>query len=166
MPKSINKGVVAIPVVVASALMLMAPMLASAQSPHFIRATSSISGDDLKCTFKEAGLGNQPTGTDVSITCSATASAEYECQNKGANKKNPPAENKDTETGEVSASGNFPVSSNGQVTGSLEVKPPGPGDFSCPNGQNLVLVSASYTNVDVCDTTNNVCERDIGDVSS
>jgi hypothetical protein len=165
MPKSINKGVVAIPVVVASALMLMAPMLASAQSPHFIRATSSISGDDLKCTFKEAGLGNQPTGTDVTISCTADATAEYECQNRGANNKNPPAENKDTVSEQVDATDDFPVGSNGQVTGSLTVKAPGPGDFSCPSGQNLVLVSATYTNVVLCDETNDICE-DLPDVSS
>jgi hypothetical protein len=158
MPKSINKGVVAIPVVVASALMLMAPMLASAQSPHFIRASSGLSGDDLTCTFKEAGLGNLPTGTDVDITCSADASAEYECQNRGANNKNPEAANKETVTDEVSETESFPVSSNGQVSGTITVDAPGPGDFSCPPGQDLVLVSATYTNVEVCDEFGN-CEQ-------
>jgi hypothetical protein len=155
MPKSINKLGVAIPVVVASALMLMAPMLASAQNPHFVRATSSISGDDLVCSFKEAGLGDSVT---VTIECSADASAEYECQNRGANNKNPPAENKDTVTSPVSESGDFTSGKNGQITGSLTVEAPGPGDFSCPPGQNLELVSASYTNVELCDVTNDVCE--------
>lgn len=155
MPKSINKGLIAIPVVVASALMLMAPMLASAQNPHFVRATSSLSGDDLVCSFKEAGLGDSVT---VTISCTADATAEYECQNRGAKNKNPEAANKETVSGPVSESGDFTSGKNGQITGSLTVDAPGPGDFSCPPGQNLVLVSASYTNVELCDTTNDVCE--------
>ena len=27
------------------------------------------------------------------------------------------------------------------------MSPPGPGDFSCPNGQTLFLQSVSYTNI-------------------
>ena len=34
--------------------------------------------------------------------------------------------------------------------------PLGPGSFSCPSGQDLVLASVSYTNVRITDTTNNV----------
>ena len=149
MQKNINKGVVlAIPVVVASALMLMAPMLASAQSPHFISGSADTDNKgNLVCTFKEAGLGNLPTGTEVDITCSASASAEYQCVNRGGN--NPQAENKHTETGTVTGTGSFPVGSNGQVKGSITVDAPGPGDFSCPNGQRLTLVSATYTDITV-----------------
>ena len=87
------------------------------------------------------------------------------CQNRGANNKNPPAENKDTVTGEVSESGDFTSGKNGQITDSITVEAPGPGDFSCPSGQNLVLVSATYTNVVLCDETNNICE-DLPDASS
>jgi len=46
----------------------------------------------------------------------------------------------------VSNSGNVPVR-NGQTTGSLSVGPPGPGAFTCPSGQTLVLSFVSYTNV-------------------
>jgi hypothetical protein len=151
MPKSINKGVVAIPVVVASALMLMAPMLAAAQNPHFVRADSSTSNNNLVCSFKEAGLGG---GQTVTISCTADASAEYQCVNRGGN--NPQAENKHTETGTVSASDEFTASKNGQITGTITVEPPGPGDFTCPNGQKLTLVSATYDNVVITDETNGI----------
>jgi hypothetical protein len=49
--------------------------------------------------------------------------------------------------------GEFPVR-NGQTTGNITVTPPGPGDFSCPNGQRLVLASISYTNIVPIDTGN------------
>ena len=154
MPKSINKGVLAIPVVVASALMLMAPMLASAQSPHFVRADSSTSGDNLVCSFKEAGLGDSQTAT---ISCTADASAEYECQNRGANNKNPPAEN--NVNSEVSESGDFTATKSGQVTGSLTINPPDAGDFTCPSGQRLTLVSVTYENVVLTDETTGATEN-------
>jgi hypothetical protein len=41
------------------------------------------------------------------------------------------------------------------VTASLTVQPP-PSNISCPNGQRLELASASYTNVTLTDTTNNI----------
>jgi hypothetical protein len=163
MPKSINKGVVAIPIVAVSALMLMAPMLASAQSPHFIRASSSVDSDkNLVCSFKEAGLGDNQL---IHYTCTADATANYECQNRGANQKNPPAENKDSVSGPVSAEDTFNSGKNGQITKSLTAEPPGPGDFECPPGQNLVLASVSYTNVVLTDTTNNI-SVELNDVSA
>ena len=156
MPKSINKGI-AIPVVIASALMLMAPMLASAQSPHFIRASSGVTNSgSLTCSFKEAGLGD--VGPNVDITCSTQASAEYWCINRGEN--HPQAQNKETATGDVSKTGNFPVR-NGQTTGTITVSPPpAPSDFRCPPGQSLILASVTYTNVQVCDEFENCVKLD------
>jgi hypothetical protein len=153
MPKSINKGVLAIPVVVASALMLMAPMLAAAQNPHFVKASASESGNNLVCSFKEAGLGS---GQEVTITCSAEATANYQCINKGGH--NPSAENKRSVNEEVSESGDFTATKSGQVTGSLTVEPPGPGDFTCPKGQTLTLVSVTYDNVVLTDETTGATE--------
>ena len=49
-------------------------------------------------------------------------------------------------TGPVGGGGNFPVR-NGSTTGDITAAPPGPGSFSCPNGQTLVLASISYTNI-------------------
>jgi hypothetical protein len=136
--------------------MLMAPMLVSAQNAHFVRATSSLDGDDLVCSFKEAGLGDSVT---VTMECSADASANYECQNRGANNKNPEAANKETVTEPVSGSDEFTSGKNGQITDSITVPAPGPGDFSCPPGQDRVLVSATYTNVVLTDTTNDIDVR-------
>jgi hypothetical protein len=147
MPKSINKLVV-IPIVAVSALMLLAPTLASAQNPHFVNPSASQSGNNLVCRFKEAGLGS---GQEVTITCSADATAEYQCINKGG--KNPSAANKRTINEEVSESGDFTATKSGQVTGSLTIEPPGPGDFSCPPGQSLTLASVTYDNVVLTDET-------------
>ena len=116
---------------------------AQADSPHFITASASINdAGQLVCTFKEAGLGN--TLTTANISCSADATAVYQCFNNGGN--HPKAGNKETVGGPVSNSGTFPVR-NGQTTGSLTVDPPGPGDFTCPSGQTLYLQSVSYTNI-------------------
>jgi hypothetical protein len=116
---------------------------AFADSPHFIKASASIDNDgNLVCTFKEAGLGS--TTSTEAVTCSADATAVYACINGGD--KHPKAANKATVSGPVSGGGEFPVR-NGSTTGSITVAPPGPGDFSCPNGQTLVLASVSYTNI-------------------
>jgi hypothetical protein len=129
------------------ALLTMATLTAPvfADSPHFISGTSGLSGASLTCSFKEAGLGNLGV-TSISITCSANATAVYECVNGGS--KHPMAANKETVTAPVSGSGIFPVR-NGQTTGTLTVvsSPPGPGSFTCPSGQTLVLFSVIYTNV-------------------
>jgi hypothetical protein len=127
------------------ALLLLAllPLVAFADSPHFISADATVDDSgNLVATFKEAGLGS--TATTESITLSADATAVYACINGGGN--HPKAANKETVSGPVSNSGEFPVR-NGQTTGSISVAPPGPGSFSCPAGQDLVLASVSYTNV-------------------
>lgn len=115
---------------------------AQADSPHFLKASASITNQGaLVCSFKEAGLGNVPT---ADITCTASATVVYQCFNNGGN--HPKAGNKETVRADVSGSGTFPVR-NGQTTGSITVPPPGPGDFSCPNGQTLFLQSAEYDNI-------------------
>jgi hypothetical protein len=62
--------------------MMAAPSLVFAASPHFITAFSSLSGPNLVCNFKEAGLGNLGFSS-IRETCSATAVAVYECVNNG-----------------------------------------------------------------------------------
>ena len=117
--------------------------VALADNPHFLSASASVDNNgNLVCAFKEAGLGTTVSTTNV--VCSADATAVYACINGGGN--HPKATNKETVSGPVSGGGTFPVR-NGQTTGSITVAPPGPGDFSCPNGQQLVLASVSYTNV-------------------
>jgi len=132
-------------VVATAALVVMLAMaaVALAASPHFLRASATInSSGQLVCTFKEAGLGNTLTVADIS--CSADATATYQCWNKGG--KHPQAGNKETVGGPVSGGGEFPIR-NGSASGSITVDPPGPGDFSCPNGQSLFLEDVSYTNI-------------------
>src|SRR4029077_174690 len=112
-------------------------------NPHFINASAAVDNSgNLVCSFKEAGLGTTVSTTHIS--CAADATAGYACLNGGG--KHPQAANKETVSGPVSGGGEFPVR-NGQTTGSITVPPPGPGAFSCPNGQRLVLASVSYTNV-------------------
>ena len=132
--------------------------IASAQNPHFISSNFDVnSTGSLVCDFKEAGLGN--TLATAEITCgSPSATATYFCINRGGN--HPQAGNKETVTGAVSATGSFPVR-NGQTTGTLTVSPPGPGDFSCPGGQTLFLVEATYDDVFVSGQGATVTDGDI-----
>jgi hypothetical protein len=124
---------------------------ALATSPHFISASGTVNSDgSLTVNFKEAGLG---TNQNISYTLSADGTTTWVCVNKGG--ANPSAQNKTTVNGPVSASGTFSSGKNGNVTASLTVQPP-PSNISCPNGQRLELAPASYTNVTLTDTTNNI----------
>jgi hypothetical protein len=141
-------------VLCAPLLMLLATVSpAYADSPHFVRATASLSGANLAVSFKEAGLG---TNQLINYTASADATATYVCVNRGGG--NPSASNKTTVSGPVSATGTFNSGKNGQVTASLTLTPPGPGNFSCPSGQSREIAQVTYTNVAITDTTNNVTE--------
>jgi len=135
----------AIAVLLALLMLALAVSAALAASPHFIsEGTASInsSGAYVVTNFKEAGLGS--TVSTEAITLSATATATYACINGGG--KHPSAANKETVTSPVSNTGSFPVR-NGSTTGTISVGPPGPGSFSCPSGQKLVLAFVSYTGV-------------------
>jgi hypothetical protein len=123
-----------------------APLLADSPSFHFANAAGV--GLTLQVTFKETGLGT--TLSSATIDVNADATATYQCFNGGGN--HPKAGNKETVSGPVSGGGNFPIS-NGQVTGTITVSLPGPGSFSCPSGQNLVLVSGTFSNITITDIT-------------
>jgi hypothetical protein len=107
------------------------PAVALADSPHFIKKDTSAtrSGDNLVVTFKVAGLGNDATSVDISV------SADAACINGGG--KNPKADNKT----ELSASGTFAVK-NGSSSGSLTLSPAGRPELNCGTGQTL-----RYSNV-------------------
>jgi hypothetical protein len=126
---------------------------AYAVSPHFVRADAALSGVDLVVSFKEAGLG---TNQLITYEATADATATYVCVNRGG--ANPSAQNKETVSGPVSATGTFSSGKNGQVTASLTLNPPGPGSFSCPPGQSLEIAQVVYTNVAITDTTNGITE--------
>ncbi|MHB1004193.1 MAG: hypothetical protein ACYC3S_00955 [Chloroflexota bacterium] len=122
---------------------------------HFNNASASGPNNDgtLTVSFTEAGLGNSLL---ISYVASADGTAVYACLNGGGN--HPKATNKETVNGPVTAGGTFSSGKNGAVSASLTLSPPSAGNFSCPSGQRLVLVSVSYTNVAITDTTNGVTE--------
>jgi hypothetical protein len=152
-------GIIAVLSLMALAL---AAVPALAQNPHFIRASGSVNNTTgaLTVSFKEAGLG---TNQLIDYTLTADATATYVCVNRGGG--NPSAQNKTTVSGPVTASGTFSSGKNGQVTASLTAGPPGPGSFTCPPGQSRELAQASYTNIVLTDTTNDISTT-VGDIST
>jgi hypothetical protein len=133
----------------AVALMLVFASAALAANPHFIRAAAS--GPDgmgnLAVSFKIAGLGDTVT---TQVTATADATAVYACMNNGGNF---PADPKKQEvSGPVSASGQFTSGKNGQIVGTLTLSPPAT-TLDCPPGQHCVLVSVTYTNVQVSEAS-------------
>jgi hypothetical protein len=133
-----------------------------AQSPHFLRCSASGVNSDgsLNVCFKIAGLGDNQT---LAVTASAHADAVYACLNRG--QQCPDAANKVNVQADVSATGTFTSGKNGQITACLTVDPP-PTDLTCPNGQRLVLVSVSYTNVSVSAPGAGSCETSPGTFSA
>jgi hypothetical protein len=125
---------------------------ASAGNGHFIaNATGvSLSGANLVCSFKEAGL---ESGSVETISCAGNEVVTYECVNGG--NKNPSASNKTSVTGPFNKSDNFTAAKNGNVVGSLAVTPLSASDvgFSCPNGQKVTFVSVCYSDVTITDST-------------
>src|SRR5438874_9575292 len=140
--------------VVAGALAVAAIAAPSAMAgnAHFIKnATSaSLSGADLVCKFKEAGL---ESGSVETVSCNATESITYECVNGGG--KNPSASNKHTFVTTASKSGQFTADRNGNIVGSLTLTHASAASlgFSCPPGQTVTLVSVAYSNVTITDAT-------------
>ena len=133
--------------VVVSALALGSVAAASA---HFMSASASVNNNGaLVVAWDEAGLGNG----NIAYTVASDATATYACINGGGN--HPKAANKTTVNGDVTAFGSF-QSKNGRVRASLTAGPLGPGSFSCPGGQRLVLAAVSYSNIVLTDTTNGV----------
>jgi hypothetical protein len=133
---------------IAAVALLFAGTVAFA-AVNFIKCSKSKQGNNEVVSFKIAGLGNDVT----CVTTTADATAVYACINGG--EKNPKAANKRTINATVTATDCF-TPHNGQITGSLTLTPPGPGDFACPPGQTLTLWSVSYSNVSVNDTTHNI----------
>lgn len=123
--------------------------VALADSPHFLSASATIdSSGNLVATFKEAGLGNNATTAGFTLTADATV--VYQCFNNGG--KHPKAGNKETVSGPVTGNGTFDVR-HGSTSGSITVAPPGPGDFACPNGQTLHVISVAYSNIKLTNTS-------------
>src|SRR5215475_1399189 len=138
-------------VLVIVAAMFIAGGVVWAQNPHFIKATATLDDGNAVVSWKEAGLGDNQR---IDYVASADATATYNCVNNGG--QCPNAANKVTVSGPVTATGTFSSGQNGQITQSLTLEPPGPGEFSCPGGQTLTLSEVSYSNITITDTTNNI----------
>ena len=133
-------------------LLGLAAATAVAASAHFVRGPfSTLNGDaSVTVNWKEAGLGDT---VSVAYQATALASARYQCVNRGG--KCPAASNKQDVLSNVSADGSFSSGKNGSITASLTMDPP-EGTLNCPGGQVLKMVSVSYTNIALEDTTNGV----------
>ena len=105
---------------VAVALILgITAAVALAANVHFINADAERDDNDLVVSFKIAGLGDNEL---ITVTASCTATANYECINRGGN--NPAAANKEQVIADLSVSGDFRSDKNGSVTGELTIEPP------------------------------------------
>lgn len=125
--------------------MTLATSTAIAANPHFVNTSGSgpNTTGQLVVKFKIAGLGDNET---ITVVTSGNATAVYACRNKGGNF---PSDPKKTQVdGPVSASGDFTSGQNGQVSGSLTLSPPTT-TLDCPGGQRQVLVSVTYTGVQI-----------------
>jgi hypothetical protein len=123
------------------------------EGAHFMSSSSSVNDSGaLVVNWDEAGLGNG----NIDYTLTADATALYACINNGGH--HPKASNKESFQGSVSSGGSF-QSRNGRVRASLTAGPLTEPAFQCPSGQTRVLAQATYTNIVLTDTTNNVVEN-------
>src|SRR3954447_21454761 len=111
---------------------------AASGNAHFIKnaSSASLSGSNLNCKFKEAGLAS---GSVETVTCSATETVVYECVNGGG--KNPAASNEASFSRSVGKSGTFTADKNGNIVGSHSLAPLTASQvgFSCPPGQTVTF---------------------------
>jgi hypothetical protein len=166
----------AIVAVVAVVIGLASP--AYANFPHFrtssvsttsstgaatLSATSSASASvplpNLLFSWTEVGLGTP----DVTYEIKTVMTVTFGCVNGGKN--HPSASNKVTVTTPAGATATRTADKNGQITSSvvvmtssLPVSPPA--DFSCPSGQTLAALSATFTDNSITDKTNTVTVTD------
>jgi hypothetical protein len=146
-----------ISIVILSILLLTLFPAVHAYAASFISigADPTIQSPDLHVFFKEAGLGNAGT---ITYTATSDATANYACLN-GSGKV--PGK-KETVTAPVNLRATLPIQKNGSITvpqsAPLTIMHPGPGNFSCPNGLTLTLVSVSYTHLVLTDTTNGISD--------
>lgn len=151
MSRVFRRASVAIATIVLATAATVVGVQASTSGAHFMHGTTdSLAGNGaLLVNIDEAGVGNQ----NVTYTLTTDATATYACINGGGN--HPKAANKATFASAVTGGGTFSPT-NGRINASLSVGPIGPGSFSCPGGQTLVLAGVSYSNVVLSDTTNGV----------
>lgn len=119
-------------------------------------ATAAAELPDLLYEWTEVGIGRP----DVVYSLETVVTATFGCVNGGANK--PKATNKFTVTQPLGMSLTRTADDNGRIEDSviLDTHPVTPTDFSCPPGQTLAALSATFTDNTITDTTNGVTARD------
>jgi hypothetical protein len=164
--------------VVAAATAVIAGLAspAYANNPHFKSASVSLASStataaalgatsaadaatelpDLLYSWTEVGVGKP----NVVYRLETVVTATFGCVNGGANR--PKATNKTTITSPLQTTVDLVADQNGQITGSvvLETSSVFPTGFSCPTGQTLVALLATFTNNTITDTTNDVTATD------
>ena len=113
-------------------------------------ASVSVELPDLLFRWTEVGLGSP----DVVYRLSTVVTVIFGCVNGGAN--HPSASNKTTVAVPSGTTVDLKADKNGQITGSvvLDIPTVSSGDFSCPNGQTLVALTAAFTQNTITDTRN------------
>jgi hypothetical protein len=133
----------------------------TADSVSLTSGQSAATLPDLLFTWTEVGLGNN-VGVKYELRTSVTAT--FGCVNNGS--KHPNATNKTTVTEPVGATAELTSDKNGRISGSVVVPTSSvspPAGFSCPSGQTVTAISATFANNTVTDTANNVSAT-VGDI--
>jgi hypothetical protein len=119
------------------------PLVASADSPHFVGTPSCTkSGTTITCSGKAAGLAG--TVTEAFLTASSV-SVTFQCQNKGQNF----APGHPAVTNSVTGSTQTITPRNGQITFSPSLTAPAVNPSgNCPNSNwTVVITSVTFTDV-------------------
>ncbi len=120
-------------------------------------STGSAELPDLLYTWIEVGIGNP----DVTYKLSSVVTATFGCVNNGQNP--PKADNKMTITQPVAQNTELTADKNGRISGSvpLDMSSVTPTGLSCPPGQDLTALSASFTQNKITDTTNSDATNEV-----
>jgi hypothetical protein len=133
--------------------------ISAADSGVEVAARASVASaelPDLLYTWTEVGVG-QP---DVDYLLKSEVTATFGCVNAASNQ--PKAGNKITVTAPLATEATLTSDKNGKISGSvvLDTSSVSPTGFSCPSGQTLVAISATFAQNTITDTTNGVTATD------
>jgi hypothetical protein len=126
----------------------------AAQTAAATATSSTASADlpDLLYTWIEVGIGTP----NITYRLSSVVTATFGCVNNGQNP--PQAGNKMTMTEPVASNVSLTADKNGRISGSvvLDISSVTPTAFSCPPGQDLTALSATFEQNTITDTTYNL----------
>ena len=133
--------------------------IAAADSGAEVAARASVASADLPdllFTWTEVGVGRP----DVEYLLQSEVTATFGCVNAGS--KLPQAGNKITVAAPLATEATLTSDRNGKISGSvvLDTSSVSPTGFSCPSGQTLVAISATFAQNTITDTTNGVTATD------